>query len=262
MSAADRRRREHARDETIRTQRAARKQAYDSAVAAMASLKAQLEAFGVRHRDELQRSGRDPWQSAEFRGQFLGLFRKIGVDPLSSSKNMWSQALGTGLVKFYADLAVAAAGVCIATRPLNGGLLSLSELTERLNRQKRGGGAGGGGSGGSGSAQPAAFTADDVAAALGRLAVLSGGFDIVELAGEQYVRSVSEALETDGTALLSAAAQARQSSTTAAQAAAALGWRPARAQSALDALTRESMAWLDVHGGVTTYYFPSFYNFA
>ena len=94
--------------------------------------------------------------------------------------------------------------------------------------------------------------------ALGRLAVLGGGYTIVTLGGLPYVRSVAEALETDGTTVLNAAVQARASCTTAAQAAHTLGWKPARAQYALDSLARDGMAWLDVHAGVTTYYFPSF----
>ena len=72
--------------------------------------------------------------------------------------------------------------------------------------------------------------------------------------------SVDEAMASDSTTLLNAAVEARAFATTAALAAAALAWPLPRVQLALDALVADSMAWLDVHGGVTTYYFPSFLN--
>jgi ESCRT-II complex subunit VPS22 len=252
-----------------RAQQKSQISAREKAVSLMATLMAQLEAFGVSHREEIQRSGRtDP----QWRARFLDLFRRVGVDPLSSSKNVWSQALGTDLVKFYADLAIAAAGVCMATRPLNGGLISLAGLTERLNSRKRqrtapAAAAAGGGGGASGSkgaagptASPDAIAEDDVRLALERLKVLGGGFTIVSLGGAPYVRSVDEALASDSTTLLNAAVQARAFATTAALAAGSLAWPVPRAQLALDALAADSMAWLDVHEGVTTYYFPSFLN--
>ena len=60
--------------------------------------------------------------------------------------------------------------------------------------------------------------------ALGRLEVLGGGYNIVQLGGQSYVRSVAEAMNTDGATLLSDAAQRKLFSTTAEQAAAAQGW--------------------------------------
>ena len=110
-------------------------------VALVAEFKARASAFGVTHRDAINRS-------PEARRTFLELARKIGVDPLASSKNMWG---GVGLVEFYADLAIAAFGVCMATRKWNGGLIPLRELTSRLQRLR----AGGGGSGGAAAAATA-----------------------------------------------------------------------------------------------------------
>jgi ESCRT-II complex subunit VPS22 len=249
-------------ERTRAAQEVGKRQSRERAQALWAELMAQLSAFGVRHRDEIQRSGRG---DAQWRARFLSLFRTVGVDPLASSKSEWSKALGADLVRFYADLAIAAANVCQATRPLNGGLISLADLTERLNRRKRarpGGGGGGGGAAASAAAAEAdAFTQEDVRVALGRLSELGSGFGIVALGGVPYVRSVDEDLASDGAALLSAAAQHRSLATTAAKASAALGWGAARTQLALDSLLGDGTAWLDIDAaGQRTYYFPFFMN--
>ena len=236
----------------------------EKAQALWAELMAQLSAFGVKHRDEIQRSGRS---DAQWRARFLDLFRAVGVDPLASSKSEWSKALGADLVRFYADLAIAAANVCQATRPLNGGLISLADLTARLNGRKRarpGGGGGGGGGGGaaaSAAADAEAFTQEDVRVALGRLEVLGNSISIVTLGGAPYVRSVDEDMASDGATLLGAAAQHRSLATTVHNAAAALKWSPARTQLALDSLLGDGAAWLDVDAaGQRTYYFSFFLN--
>ena len=281
---ADKVRREQAAKRALAARTLRRREQADSALALMSQLSSQLEAFGVSHREEIQKSTRsDP----QWRARFLDLFRSVGVDPLSSSKNMWSAALGNGLVHFYSDLAISASQMCVATRPLNGGLISLTELTERLRKARRrfpqaaGGAAaaaaaaastaavlsGGGGAAASatraagGAASAEEFTEEDVKLALGRLAVLGGGYTLVQLGGTPYVRSVAEALDMDGSTLLNDAVQRRCYATTVQQAAQSLAWSPTRVQQALNGLTADSMAWVDEHGGVTTYYFPSFLAF-
>ena len=47
-----------------------------------------------------------------------------GVDPLASNKGFWAEILGVG--DFYYELGVQIADVCMATRPLNGGLIEIS----------------------------------------------------------------------------------------------------------------------------------------
>jgi ESCRT-II complex subunit VPS22 len=171
--------------------------------------------------------------------------RSIGVDPLASTKSFWGDALGLG--RFYSDLAVAAAGVCMATRAVNGGLLSLADLTARLARRPR----------------AAAATADDVARALAKLECLGGGYAIVDIAGVRYVRSVPEALDTDGAEVLAAvprcATPGDDAWTTATAAAATLRWARDRVARALAALVREGLAWVDAQapGGEQRFYFPA-----
>jgi len=53
----------------------------------------------------------------------------IGVDPLASSKGFWSEMLGVGT--FYYELGIQAIEVCISTRVINGGIISMKELHSR-----------------------------------------------------------------------------------------------------------------------------------
>jgi len=247
----------------------------------MAKFKSDLEVYADKHREDI---ARDP----VFRKQFVGLARSIGVDPLASSKSIWSTKLGLG--RFYFDLSVSAASICIATRPLNGGLLSLRDLTQRLIRAR-----------GSSSAASASanITEEDVSLALSKLSVLGGGYSELCIGGTRYVRSVAEALDMDGSAVLtaveggggaglrssggsssssssSAAAAAAASAAggsrgaaalcscrhglTLAAAAAALGWPRDRAARALDGLLRDGLAWLDAQSVPASYFFPSIHE--
>lgn len=235
------------------------------------TFKGALEDFAARHRADI---ARDP----EFRAHFLKLAKSIGVDPLASSKSVWASTLGVG--SFYFDLAVAAAGVCIASRPIDGGLLSLRELTARL-RRARGAAAG-------------AISEDDVSRAISKLAVLGGGFAEVTLAGARYVRSVADELDTDGAAVLSLAAVGdggaggavvRDSGdgvgasasgaaavptsalsprgkgwVTAADVCKGCGWPSDRAARAIDSLVADGLAWVDAQGdarALPRFYLPS-----
>jgi ESCRT-II complex subunit VPS22 len=232
-------------------ERAAAARAADAA-ASMARFKAGLEAFAAAHRDEIRR---DP----VFRRDFVALARSIGVDPLASSKTVWS---GFGVGDFYFALAVRAAGVCVAARAANGGLMPLAELTRTLAR-----------AGNAKAGAPA--TEDDVAAALAKLAVLGDGFAEVRIGGVRYVRSVADALSTDSADVLGAAAAAAARarggapppparalaaapSVTVASAAAELGWDRRRAAAAIDALLRDGLAWVDAQAaGGAAFYFPA-----
>ena len=67
---------------------------------------------------------------AAFRQKFAQMCAAIGVDPLASKKGFWSEMLGVG--DFYFELGVQVITVSIATRELNGGLLTVDDLVARL----------------------------------------------------------------------------------------------------------------------------------
>lgn len=91
------------------------------------SFKGRLEQFAVLHKHEIQK---DP----AFRAKFHSMCASIGVDPLTSRKGIWSELLGVG--DYYYELAVRIIEICVATRPTNGGIISLTELVSALRNRR------------------------------------------------------------------------------------------------------------------------------
>lgn len=91
------------------------------------TFKSNLEQFAIRHKKEIQ-------QDPSFRAQFHAMCASIGADPLTSRKGVWADLLGVG--DYYYELAVRIIEICVATRPMNGGLLSLRELQTVLSTKR------------------------------------------------------------------------------------------------------------------------------
>lgn len=103
------------------------KQKWDDMRAQMQRFEQNLTAFATEHKESIQRDAR-------FRAHFHEMCAAAGVDPLTSRKGLWAELLGVG--DYYYELAVRAIEACVATRPLNGGIIALDELV-RLLRAKR-----------------------------------------------------------------------------------------------------------------------------
>jgi ESCRT-II complex subunit VPS22 len=118
---------------------------------------------------------------------------------------------------------------CLASRPHNGGLMSLRELHAAVSRRR-------------GSAA-APVSEDDLLRAIAQLRVLGGGWDLLTVGGptQRFVRSVPTELNGDQTALLGRAASAG-GVLTAAGAAREAGWAPRRVSDALEALLKARRA--------------------
>lgn len=206
----------------------------------MELFKTKLEEFATRHRNEINA---DP----QFRQQFLRMARSIGVDPLSSSKNFWTNTLGLGT--FYFDLSIQIANICMSTRPINGGIISWEELKRRILRLRgtRGG----------------EISDEDISRALARLSELGGGYAELIIGNDQkkFVRSVPEDFETDTLQVLSSIDVSSSSGyTTLEQCAGALKWTKERALSALEKCVKLGLAWIDVSDTMETrYFFPSMF---
>lgn len=237
----------------------------------VAKFKTHLEEFAVKHRDKIN-------QDPEFRRSFAQMTASIGIDPLASSKGFWAEMLGIG--DFYYDLGVQAVDVCIRTRPINGGIISLVELTRRITAMRVRPGM-------------AAITTDDVRRALDKIKCLGGGYRVVALnearasvtaaggAGEGpatasgsllYVVSTVDDVDQDQFDVLRiASAPGPQYGWASIESLgrSSLRWEAARASRVLHALLRSGMAWLDrgagggggssSGGGVSgeRYYFPA-----
>lgn len=196
------------------------------------ALRTRIEAFAFEHRSAINRDPR-------FRAQFNQMCAAIGVDPLKSSKGVWAQLLGVG--DFYYELAVQVADVCIGVRAQAGGLIALDDLHERLVRRR--------------GASDRAIVREDVLCALAQLRQLGGGYDLLKIGGEQYVRSVPNELNDDHNAAL---ALTRASGyVTRGELMRRLQWTSERAHEALELLLREGILWLDTQAaGEPEYWAP------
>lgn len=124
-----------------------------------ASLQAQLSVFQQLLHNFSITHAKDIRSNPTFRAEFARMCNAIGVDPLASSNvhrgggggggkdaggaagSWWAQMLGGSVNDFYFELAVRVVEVCRDTRSENGGMISVAEVRERVQRGK---GIGGG----------------------------------------------------------------------------------------------------------------------
>ena len=133
---------------------------------------------------------------------------------------------------------------CLASRPLNGGLVELSALLSAVRRRR--------------GAAAAAVTEDDVLRAAAQLRQLGGGWDLLTCGSQRLLRSVPTELTDDGRTLLARAAEAGGVLT--AQTACQLtGWAQRRTSDALEALLKDGLAMVDTGDAdrTTRWWFPS-----
>ncbi|XP_063676180.1 vacuolar-sorting protein SNF8-like [Bolinopsis microptera] len=182
--------------------------------------KKSLEEFAMKYKNEIKKN-------PEFRARFQVMCSKIGVDPLASSKGFWAQLLGVG--DFYYELGVQIVEVCLATRPINGGIITMEDLVARLGKS-------------SGKTRKD-VQPDDVSRAIGKLAVLGDGFKIVKAGKQSLVQSVPGELTMDHTTALDVASQSGGSLTISSLE--KMGWPELRINQTIDSLMDQGMIWID-----------------
>ena len=209
-----------------------------SALDTVEKLELRLSDFAKRHQNEIQR---DP----VFRQRFLQLCAPLGVDPLSSKKSFWGKLLGMG--DFYHELAVQVAEVCLASRPRNGGIMSVSEVQSILSQRRTR----------MGLKQQRNVSQADILIAIQKLAPLGGGFRTMEVGKATMVVSVPTELDQDHTQVLGLAEAHVGRGLSVDEVLDATGWGRDRAERALQLLLQEGMAWLDTYLGRDLYWFAS-----
>lgn len=220
------------------------------------TFKQQLERFASKYRTEINK---DP----EFRRAFAQMTKSIGVDPLSSSKGFWAESLGVG--DWYYELGVQIVDVCIRTRPLNGGLILIQELVDRINKMRA-----------ATRERGNIVTDGDVDRALEKLGDLGGGYRIIKIGQQKFVVSAPGELDNDTTAVLqrvsdpsgtssksgsgsSSSAVGGYGFSSVSDCRAAFGWDEGRARRVLDGMLKDGVTWIDTqgHDGVVRYHFPA-----
>jgi ESCRT-II complex subunit VPS22 len=204
---------------------------FQSAVETVEKLQVKLADFAKKHKSAIQD---DP----AFRQQFLQMCAPLGVDPLVSTKSFWAKTLGVGMGDFYYELAVKIAEICFATRSKNGGILSVQEVHQTLNRKKD------------------IYSAADIPIAVKKLGILGGGFRIVKVGKSDMIVSVPTELDQDHMGVMTLA-QDGNGCVTVDDVMGQLKWTKERTERAITLLMQEGMAWKDDFEGISFYWFPS-----
>ncbi|GAB4849648.1 hypothetical protein Ancab_004443 [Ancistrocladus abbreviatus] len=199
----------------------------------LATFRSHLEEFARKHKNDIRKN-------PTFRAQFHEMCAKVGVDPLASNKGFWAELLGIG--DFYYELGVQIVEICLATRPHNGGLISLQELCNLLGLKRKN------------AREP--VSEDDCLRAISKLKVLGSGFEVISFGKKKLIRSVPTELNKDHNEILELA-QA-QGFVTVEEVERRLSWSPGRATDALDTLLDEGLAMIDDghRDGKRRYWFP------
>ncbi|KAJ2816765.1 ESCRT II complex subunit Dot2 [Coemansia erecta] len=199
-------------------------------------MKTNLELFVREH----QRDIRD---NPVFRVQVQRMCQLIGVDPLASRKSYMAELLGVG--DFYCELGIQIIDICVATRSVNGGLMAIDELRERLTRRRLKG------------SEP--VVNDDIKRAISQLDPLKGGYRIVDFGRRKMVQSVAREMNADMSTALALAQLTCKF--TKHDVSVALNWDSDRINACVDDMLRSSIIWVDDQTPhAPEYWVPAFFS--
>jgi ESCRT-II complex subunit VPS22 len=181
----------------------------------------ELESFAFKYRKDIQ-------QDPVFRAKFHEMCNKLGVDPLTSQKGLWSKMLGLG--DFYYELGVRIIEICVRTRQLNGGFIALDELLRAVRKRR--------------TVEQNEISEEDIERAVKKLEILGSGFKIVAIGSERLIRSVPVELSVDHTSALALCRETKVLSPPIMKH--KLGWDERRIENTLQYLLDKELAWLDL----------------
>ncbi|KAJ1723239.1 ESCRT II complex subunit Dot2 [Coemansia erecta] len=199
-------------------------------------MKDNLEDFVREHQKDIR-------NNPVFRVQVQRMCQLIGVDPLASRKGYMAELLGVG--DFYCELGIQIIDICVATRSMNGGLMDLDELRQRLIRKRLKG------------SEP--VVEDDIRRAINQLKPLRGGYRIVTFGKRKMVQSVAREMNPDQSTMLTLAEYTSKFNIEDVRV--AFGWDEDRIHSCIDDMLRSGIIWIDSHNDAhPEYWVPAFFS--
>ncbi|MFS7984808.1 putative winged helix-like DNA-binding domain superfamily, Snf8/Vps36 family [Helianthus anomalus] len=245
----------------------------------LSTFRSQLEDFARKHKNDIKKNpafrsqfhemcakvGVDPLASNKgFWAELLGIgdfYYELGNDlvavwygmgrlPLiravsryDSYSSCYMARMRDGMqLNLYGFSGVQIVDICLATRPINGGLINLEELCKMLSQRRKG--------------AREAVSEDDCLRAISKLKVLGSGFEVITVGKRKLVRSVPTELKKDHNEILELS-QA-QGFVTVEEVERRLSWSTGRATDALETLLDEGLAMIDDghRDGKRRYWFP------
>ncbi|SCU66215.1 EAP30/Vps36 family, putative [Trypanosoma equiperdum] len=138
------------------------------------SLEEQLRVLARKHKDEIKR---DP----VVRARFKQVSDSLGVDLISSKKNVFAGLLGLG--DFYYGLAGKVVEACMKEQKFFGSYVPLARVVHVMNKQYEMSAQGG---------KRCVISEGDVRMALSKLHVLGDGYNIVKLGSVNYIQTTPD----------------------------------------------------------------------
>ncbi|KAF2745091.1 EAP30-domain-containing protein [Sporormia fimetaria CBS 119925] len=217
------------------------------------SLSTQLEVFQSLLHNFAVVHAKDIRANPAFRAEFARMCSALGVDFLASSHHrgkgkdgasgsIWAQILGSDVNDFYFNLGVLIVEECRATRAENGGLISVAEIRQRIQRGRRIGGG-------------MEVSDDDITRAVDSLAPLGSCFSIMKIGHRSLIRSVPKELNTDQCTVLEAIQVLGYVTVSMLQI--NLDWERPRAYAVIQDLMSDSLVWVDTQAGENEYWSPA-----
>jgi ESCRT-II complex subunit VPS22 len=147
------------------------------------------------------------------------------------------------MTDFYFNLGIRIVEVCRETRAENGGLISITDLMQHIQR-------------GRGIGSGMVVTPDDIARAVEALAPLGSCFSIMRIGHGTLIRSVARELNGDQATVLEAIQVLGY--VTVGMLQVNLGWERARGVAVVEDLMAASLVWVDTQAGENEYWSPAF----
>lgn len=203
-----------------------RKQKYEGVGTAVlerqsAELEEQLTVFQERLVRFARKHNREIRANPEFRSRLLRMCTSIGIDPLSlfdKNEHLFN------LNDFYYEVCVKIVEICRETKDMNGGIISFEELEKSFFKGLN-------------------VTIADLEKSTEMLKSLDGGFELFEIKGKKYLRSVPNELTGDQTKILEICSILGYASISLLRA--NLNWKAVRSRAVLDEMVANGLLWVD-----------------
>lgn len=193
----------------------------------LAVFQERLLQFAKKHNSEIK-------ANPEFRSKFMRMCTSIGIDPLSlfdKNEHLFN------LNDFYYEVCVKIVEICRQTKDMNGGIVSFDELEKGFFKGLN-------------------VTIADLEKSIDMLKSLDGGFDVFEIRGKKFLRSIPNELTGDQTKILEICSILGYASISLLRA--NLDWKPVRSRAVLNEMVANGILWIDEQaGGETLYWDPS-----
>ncbi|CCH59319.1 hypothetical protein TBLA_0B04850 [Henningerozyma blattae CBS 6284] len=196
----------------------------------------QLQIFQKRLIEFAKKHNAEIKENPEFRSKFIRMCSIIGIDPLQlfdKDKHLFN------VEDFYYEICVKIIEICRKTKDVNGGIISFDELLNIYFKDIR------------------KINKEELEKSINMIKSLDGGFEIFEIRGIKFLRSVPNELTSDQTKILEICSILGYSSISLLKA--NLDWKTIRSRSVLKEMVSNGLLWVDEQAGNETLYWDPSY---